>query len=338
MGPARFGMMLPVGTKGELQGADGAADWHVVRSTALLAEQLGYHSVHVPDHLHNTPVAANRSLFECWTTLAALAEATSTVRLAQSVNCAAFRNPALLAKMTSNVDVISGGRLDWVVGAGWFEPEYQSYGYDYGTPKERLALLEETIVIVTSMWVNASTTFRGRFCTVVDAQCEPKPFQQPRPPVWVGGHGPRLMRLAARHADRVMTGGSLAQYEEKLANLERGCAAENRDPASVGRTWFGECLLVESEREIRDHYEHRKAATMRSRTGGASDEAWKKLFDDDVDAWSDKFLCGTVEQISDKIEKLRGLGTDYFVLTFPDLPGTATMTAFAERIAPAFAS
>lgn len=142
MSATRFGVMLPVGTKGELSSDHNGASghWQIVRSTALAAEELGFDSVHVPDHLHNTPVAANRTLFECWTTLAALAEATKTIRLSQSVTNAAFRNPALLAKITSSVDIISNGRLDWVVGAGWFEPEYHSYGYHFGTPGERLAL------------------------------------------------------------------------------------------------------------------------------------------------------------------------------------------------------
>jgi alkanesulfonate monooxygenase SsuD/methylene tetrahydromethanopterin reductase-like flavin-dependent oxidoreductase (luciferase family) len=338
MSSIKFGMMLPVGTKGELDSdcGDAAAHWQHVRSIAQRAEELGFDSIHVPDHLHNTPVAANRSLFECWTTLAALAEATRTVRLGQSVTNAAFRNPALLAKITSTIDVISGGRLDWVVGAGWFEPEHRSYGYGFGTPPERLALLEETIQIVKKMWTLESSDFTGEFCSISQAQCDPKPIQRPHPPVWVGGHGPRLMHIAARHADRVMSGGSCEEFEQKMAALERGCAKENRDPGSIGRVWFGECLIAETETEVRAHYDARKAATAASRTGEGSDEAWRKLFDADFNRWADKFLCGTVEQIKDKMTALRSMGVEYVVVTFADLPAAHTMEKFAATIMPLF--
>lgn len=144
------------------------------------------------------------------------------------------------------------------------------------------------------------------------------------------------MRIAARHADRVMSGGTLAEFGQKMAALERGCIAENRDPDSIGRTWFGECLIADTESEVREHYEARKAATASSRTGSESEEAWRKLFDSDFSLWADKFLCGTPEQVSDKMAALQQMGVDYFVVTLADLPATSTMEKFASTIIPAF--
>lgn len=128
-----------------------AAKWAVTLDTALAAERLGYDSVWVYDHMHNVPVPSNEAVFECWTTVAALAQATSSIRLGQMVSCAGYRNPALVAKMTATVDVISGGRLDWGIGAGWYDGEYRSYGYDFPSAADRIRILRETVEIVKLM-------------------------------------------------------------------------------------------------------------------------------------------------------------------------------------------
>ena len=133
-----FGAFTPQGWKMELASVQGAeAKWAVALDTALAAERLGYDSVWVYDHMHNVPVPSHEAVFECWTTVAALAQATSTIRLGQMVSCAGYRNPALVAKMTSTVDVISGGRLDWGIGAGWYAGEYEAYGYEFPAAADR---------------------------------------------------------------------------------------------------------------------------------------------------------------------------------------------------------
>ncbi len=114
----------------------------------MLAEELGYDSLWVYDHFHNVPVPAHETMFECWTTLAAISQRTSRIRLGQMVGCAPYRNPGLLAKITSNIDVISGGRLDWGIGAGWYEHEYKAYGYGFPSAADRIRMLRETVEIV----------------------------------------------------------------------------------------------------------------------------------------------------------------------------------------------
>src|SRR6478609_1475132 len=136
--PLQFGVFVRQGWKMELAGITGAeAKWAKTVEIAQAADRLGYDSVWVYDHFHNVPVPAHEAVFECWTTMAALSQVTTNVRLGQMVGCAPYRNPALLAKITSNIDVMSGGRLDWGIGAGWYWDEYTAYGYGDEFWKER---------------------------------------------------------------------------------------------------------------------------------------------------------------------------------------------------------
>ena len=144
MTPLIFGAFVPQGWKTELASIDGAEQqWQRTLDVARQIEALGYDSLWVYDHFHNVPRPAHESVFECWTTIAALSQATSRVRLGQMVGCNSYRSPALLAKITSTVDVISGGRLDWGIGAGWYENEYRAYGYEFPKPKDRIGMLRE---------------------------------------------------------------------------------------------------------------------------------------------------------------------------------------------------
>src|SRR4051812_7870631 len=205
-----FGVFMPQGWKMELSGIEGAAaKWQRSVDIAIRAEELGYDSIWLYDHFHNIPRPAHEAVFECWTTIAAISQRTSRVRLGQMVGCTAYRSPGLLAKITSNVDVISGGRLDWGIGAGWYEHEYRGYGYEFEPPKVRIGRLRETVGIVRSMWTEPDTTYDGRYYKLQGAQCDPKPLQQPHPPIWIGGSGEQLtLRVVARLADRSNFGGN----------------------------------------------------------------------------------------------------------------------------------
>jgi alkanesulfonate monooxygenase SsuD/methylene tetrahydromethanopterin reductase-like flavin-dependent oxidoreductase (luciferase family) len=336
----RFGVSLPTGMQSELElvSADPQEQFRAIVEYAQLIERSGFDVLHVADHFHNTPASANHSVFECWTTLTAVAMATSRVQLGQMVNCAVYRNPALLAKITSNIDVISGGRLLWAVGAGWYEPEFTAYGYEFAAPGRRIDALQDTLRIVSSMWQQASTTYAGKEYSVIDAQCDPKPVQSPRPPIWVGGHGPRLIGVAAREADVLLTGGNDEVLATKLATLDEACAKIGRDPESIGRAWLGRCEIRDTEDEIRARYEEEKARARAERTGGDLDEAWKKIYDESYEAYSAKFLMGTAEQVRDKLERLVGMGCRSFVLQFDDFPVNETFRRFVADVLPNFAA
>jgi alkanesulfonate monooxygenase SsuD/methylene tetrahydromethanopterin reductase-like flavin-dependent oxidoreductase (luciferase family) len=130
-----FGVFMPQGWKMELASIEGAdAKWQKAVDIAIRAEALGYDSIWVYDHFHNVPRPASEAVFECWTTIAAISQRTSTVRLGQMVGCNGYRQPSVLAKITSTIDVISGGRLDWGIGAGWYENEFKGYGFEFPKP------------------------------------------------------------------------------------------------------------------------------------------------------------------------------------------------------------
>ena len=185
-----FGMFMPQGWKMELASIDGAAaKWQTAVDIAVRIEELGYDSLWVYDHFHNVPKPAHEAVFECWTTMAAISQRTSHIRLGQMVGCNSYREPSVLAKITSTIDVISGGRLDWGIGAGWYENEYKGYGFEFRRPRDRIGMLRETVQIVRSMWTEPETSFDGEYYKLSRAQCDPKPLQSPHPPIWVGGGG-----------------------------------------------------------------------------------------------------------------------------------------------------
>jgi probable F420-dependent oxidoreductase len=175
-------------------------------------------------------------------TMAAISQRTSRVRLGQMVGCNSYRNPAVLAKMTSTVDVMSGGRLDWGIGAGWYEHEYKAYGYEFPAAKDRIGMLRECVEIVRTMWTENDATFDGKYYKVAGAQCDPKPVQQPHPPIWVGGETGPSMRRAARIGDVwYPIGSNKANMLDTLPRLQAGIARlrelarqAGRDPAKIG--------------------------------------------------------------------------------------------------------
>ena len=246
-------MFMPQGWKMELSSIDGAAaKWDKAVEIAVLAEALGYDSIWVYDHFHNVPRPAHEAVFECWTTMAAISQRTSRVRLGQMVGCNSYRNPALLAKITSTIDVISGGRLDWGIGAGWYENEYKGYGFEFPKPKDRIGMLNESVEIVRSMWTEAETTYDGKYYKLSRANCDPKPLQSPHPPIWIGGGGeqltlrvvatPRRLQQLRRSARRVGTqardpegplrGGRPRRGDDRQDLVARGVRASRPRPRS----------------------------------------------------------------------------------------------------------
>jgi F420-dependent oxidoreductase-like protein len=314
-----FGAFVPQGWKMELSGIDGAeAKWAKAVETARLAEELGYDSVWLYDHFHNVPRPAHEAVFECWTTVAAISQLTSRVRLGQMVGCAAYRNPGLLAKITSNIDVISGGRLDWGIGAGWYENEFDGYGYEFASPKERIGTLRETVEIVRSMWTEPETSYDGRYFTLKGAQCDPKPLQQPHPPIWIGGGGEQLtLRVVARLADCSNFGGKPDEFTHKCDVLKRHCKDVGRDYDEIRKTWSPELFVRETEKEIRD-------------TGSLS------RWGEPLESWQAGNLVGTPEQVAEKIRTYAELGCTGFVPWMPDYPADTTLRLFAEQVIPEF--
>jgi len=212
-------------------------DYPVLRDFWRAADDLGFHSVANYDHFYGLTEATGPTL-EGWTSLAAMAAVVARARVSCLVSGVLYRNPAVLAKMAVTVDHISGGRLDFGLGAGWHEAEHRGYGIEFPSAGTRVAMLDEALTVIRRMWTEESVTYEGRFYTVRDAVCEPKPVQRPHPPIVVGGEKPKMLRVIARHADEwnVPSHGDVAAWAKASADLDEACEETGRDPSEIRRS------------------------------------------------------------------------------------------------------
>jgi F420-dependent oxidoreductase-like protein len=231
----KIGVIIPDGVDHEFDGWDPADAWRRSVEVARHAEQLGYESIWLYDHFQTDPVPDDQITFEAFTALAGLGLSTKRVRLGHLVLGAGYRNPALLAKMASTLDVVTGGRFELGLGAGWKEDEYVAYGYDFPPLKQRMAILGDTLEIVTRMFSGQRATFAGEHRSAANAVNVPAGLQKPRIPVIVGGNGPNVtFRLAARHADELnLDGLTPGQVADALPVLADRCREVGRDPESL---------------------------------------------------------------------------------------------------------
>jgi F420-dependent oxidoreductase-like protein len=243
----KIGVIVPQGWTGEYDGWEPSKAWSRTVAVAQQAERLGFESIWLFDHFHTVPKPTDELTFESFTSLSALAALTNRVRLGHIVVCSPYRNPALTAKMISTLDVISGGRMELGIGAGWKRDEWLAYGYGFPETKERLAILADHLEVITRMLAPGRTThatFEGTHASVKNAINLPKPLQQPRVPIMVGGNGPNVTwRLAARHADELNVDGmSPEELAEALPVIRSRCEEIGRDPASLKvsvHLWWG---------------------------------------------------------------------------------------------------
>jgi len=227
----RIGVVLPIGEEDD---GSGVPDYAAIRSVAVAAEAAGMDSVWVYDHLLYRFDGVETGIHECWTILAAIAEATSRVELGTIVMCTAFRNPALLAKMAATLDHVSGGRLILGVGSGWHEPEFDAFGFPFD---HRVGRFEESLAVITALIRDGRADLEGQWLTVRDVFL--RPLARPDLPILVAAKKPRMLELTARHADA----WNLAWFgmpDERLAGLRRelaeACERVGRDQSTLAIT------------------------------------------------------------------------------------------------------
>ena len=231
----KIGVIVPQGWTGEYKGWESTDAWSRTRDVAWQAEALGFESIWVFDHFHTVPRPTLEITFESFTTLSALVPQTQRVRLGHVVLCAAYRNPALTAKMISTLDVISGGRMELGIGAGWKRDEWLAYGYGFPGAGERLAILKDQLEVVTAMMGEGPATYQGTYHHVDRAINRPLPLQKPRVPIMVGGNGPNVTwRLAARYADELNVDGlTPAELAGAMPVIRSRCEEIGRDPETL---------------------------------------------------------------------------------------------------------
>jgi F420-dependent oxidoreductase-like protein len=319
----RFGTFVPQGWILDLIGIeDPVEQFETMSRVAQAADRLGFDSVWLFDHFHTYFQPVLETTFEAWTSTAALARDTSRVRIGQMVTCNSYRNPALLAKMASTVDVLSHGRLDFGIGAGWYEHEYDAYGYEFPPLGVRLRMLDEALQVIRAMWTEPHARYDGEFYRLDGAINEPKGVQKPHPPIWVGGAGEKVtLRLAAQYGDATNFGGHLddmAWYRHKLDVIRGHCEAIGRDPDEIIRSSNVETTLLRA---------------------GDDPEAITRTYrrDQSLDEYRSHAIVGGPQEIIDTYGRLIDAGVNYIIVS--DLPGLArvdVLEALATDVLSAF--
>lgn len=247
----KIGMYLPL--EWQTDQTDPIVAYETMTRIVQEAEALGFDSIWAFDHFHSSsvPQPRERSMFECWTTTAALARDTKRIRIGQLVTCNSFRNPALLAKMASTVDVLSHGRLDLGLGAGWYEAEYLAYGYPFPETPTRLCQFREALQILKAMWTEDEAFFEGKHYQLRGAINQPKGVQKPHIPILIGGKGEQItLKLVARYGDACnFTHPSPEEMTHKFTLLQRYCEDIGRDAQEIRRTLFVNGCFGETEAE-----------------------------------------------------------------------------------------
>ncbi len=220
--------------------------WQTMVERWQLFERLGFDSAWDCDHFVQ-PSRPTGPYLEAWTTLAGLAAVTSRIRIGVLVSSNTFRHPSLLAKQVITVDHISNGRLEVGLGAGWYEPEHPMFGLDLWPPAERVQRFEEAVQLLDTWLTNETSSFNGTYYQIKDAPNRPKPIQQPRPPLVLAGHRPKMLRIIARYADTFNSFGTVEEMRERNTLLDEACDSMHRDPRAIVRSLYGWAAMMPSD-------------------------------------------------------------------------------------------
>ncbi|WP_326568762.1 LLM class F420-dependent oxidoreductase [Amycolatopsis rhabdoformis] len=306
----RFGLFVPQGWRHDLVGIDPADHWTTMLDLARFADEGPYESIWVFDHFHTVPVPSDvEATHEAWSLMAAYGAATSRVRLGQMCTCMGYRNPAYLAKVAATIDVISGGRVEMGIGAGWYEHEWLAYGYGFPSAGERLAMLDEGVQIMRQLWTEGKATLDGKHYQIDGAICRPLPLQDGGIPLWIAGGGEKkTLRTAAKYAQYTNFVGDVEGFKHKSSVLEAHCKDVGTDFGSIVRSANYNVVIGENEKEVEDrlawvrsHYEpHLPADVLESTVAG----------------YRKGLLVGTPEKIVERLKELEGLGMTYTIANF----------------------
>ncbi len=310
----KFDLSLPQGWTMELASIkDPVEAYEAMTRVAQTADETGFASVWLVDHFHTIPHPSQEVTFECWTTAAALARDTKRVRVGPMVTCNEYRNPALLAKMASTVDVLSHGRLNFGIGAGgWNEHEYRAYGYDYPDAPDRLRRLREAVQVILAMWTQEEAVFEGAYYQVRGAINQPKGVQKPHIPLLIGGSGEKVtLKLVAQYGDACNIVGNVPTIQHKFAMLKHHCETVGRDYESIHRTVTGYCSIGETDEQART----KMPQALVSLLGNL-----------DISA-----LIGSPATIRMRLDELEAAGVQELILTFPDALQLDSLRFFAKE-------
>ena len=311
----KFGLIVPQGWRMDLVGIpDPVEAYETMTRVAQEAEALGFDSIWLYDHFHTVPTPTQEVTFECWTSTAALARDTKRVRIGQMVTCNGYRNPALLAKMASTVDTMSHGRLDFGIGAGWYEQEFLAYGYNFPDGPTRLRQLREAVQIILKMWTDEKAEFEGQYHSVHGAINQPKGVQKPHIPLLIGGAGEKVtLKLVAQYADACNVGHLDNEgLERKFSIIKKHCESVGRDYNTIWRTVLFNCAIAETD-----------------------EEAWAKSssFQRNIPSGRirEQALVGTPDVVRKRLTEIEQAGAQEIILYMPDAKDLESVRMFARE-------
>jgi F420-dependent oxidoreductase-like protein len=292
-----FGLQIP---NFRHAGGTDATMFDDVFAHAAAAEASGFESVWVMDHFWQLPALGgpDEPILEAYTLLGALAASTESVQLGTLVTGVTYRNPALLAKMVTTLDIISRGRAILGIGAAWYEPEHVGYNFDFPRAGERLDRLEEAVQICRAMFRDDHQTWKGRYFSIEDARNVPRPIQPGGPPIMIGGGGEkRTLRLVAQYADMCNISGGPETIAHKLDVLRTHCKDVGRDPSEITTTRLGTLMLTGNAGETEATTEF-----IRGLAAGELDE---------------QFIIGEPDDVVRKVATLIDAGVDCLIFNMP---------------------
>ena len=313
-----FGVFVPQGWRLDLVGIpDPVAKYEAMTQVARVAEESGFDSIWLYDHFLTVPTIELETTFECWTSTAGLARDTERINIGQMVTCNGYRNPALLAKMASTVDVMSHGRLFCGLGAGWYEAEWRAYGYGFPALGDRMQAFAEACEIVHQMWTEDHPSVAGRYYTVTDAINQPQGPAGSHPRLWIGGGGERVtLRLVARWGDACNVGGEPEVVRHKFEVLRRHCEAVGRSYDDIVRSSTVMVYPLE-----RGEDPARATAPVR---GERSHEEYAQAV-----------MIGTSEQIVERLQRRVDAGVNYLIVYMPGVAyDQSRLRLFAAEVVP----
>ena len=301
-------------------------DFEGLKTAWREVENMGFDSAWLYDHFYPMSSRTSRYILEPWTILPCLAAETNRLRLGVIVTCNSYRYPSVLAKIAATVDVVSRGRLEFAIGAGWYEDEYIAYGIPFPDVKTRIEQLAEAVELIKRIWMKEKASFEGRYYSIKDLVSYPKPVQKPHPPIWIGGKSDRLLKVTAQHADYVNFAQiTVEEYRRKLEVLRRHCESIGRDFEEIEKTWHGFVIIVEKERDLKKKaLEFKEGSTI------------KHVREMSFERYLDSIIGGTAEQCVEKIQEYVDLGVTYFIPHFAFAKDFKALSVFMEKIASAF--
>lgn len=301
MSQIRFGFVIPQGWRNDLPQMSSVDQFKYSKDIVIGAEKNGFDSVYAYDHFiphYRYPSTGN--FFECFTLLSAISTYTNKLKIGQIVACNSYRNPALLAKMVATLDVITNGRIELGIGAGWYEEEYKSYGYTYFSDIVRILQLQESIQIIKKLWTQKIANFRGKYYYINDAICFPKPLQKPHPTIMVGGAGEKyLLKVAAKYADRYNLYFGTPQEMERKIKILKDYNTQNR---RIEYSIVLPCLIVDNDEEI-------EKIVKKMKKGNMTIDQFKKSV-------AGGLTVGTIDDIINGISQYVNIGVSHFIFHF----------------------